>query len=62
MSVSFLTDLISDEDVLYRGVSVVISLFIFDVSFEINEPMMFGLNEPICEVLSGVCGSSDELD
>lgn len=44
----------------YRGVFV-LSLFIggllvfFDASFEINEPMMFGLNEPICKMTSGVC-------
>lgn len=43
----------------------VISLFMGDLliffndSFEINEPMKFGLNEPICKVTSGVCGSPD---
>lgn len=51
---------------LYRGVPFVISLFIGDflvffyASYEINEPMTFGLNEPICKVTSGVCGSPDE--
>lgn len=65
----FVTDLmVSDMRMPYRGVSVVISLFMgdlfvfFDASFEINEPMKFGLNWPICKVKSGVCewGAPDE--
>lgn len=50
---------------LCRGASFIISLFmgqslVFDASFEINEPMKFGLDKPTSKVTSGVCDSPDD--
>lgn len=41
--------------------SFIIALFMKDLleaSFEINKPVKFGWNKPICKVQSGLCGSS----